>query len=438
MYWISHTHLRIPFTILTRYAVRIFSAAMNSRILFLALVLTFCHSLIIAATVGVCEDCPIKSIQGGIDAASSGDTLWIEKGTYKEFNLLIDKPLIVIGEGYPVIDGEDKGEILRIVSDSVTIDGLFIINVGTSYTSDHAAIRLVKCRDFVIRNVVLEKLFFGIFLEKSSYGEIYHNKIIGDAQDEYNSGNGIHLWHSHNVLISDNIVKGVRDGIYLEFADTITVKKNISEENLRYGLHFMFSNHDVYKENIFENNGAGVAVMFSKEIKMHDNLFSNNWGTASFGLLLKEINDLEVYDNVFDNNTVAISVEGANRVNYLNNQFKSNGWAVKVRGACYTNLFKGNHFLSNSFDVSYNSRMNDNRFEGNYWSRYSGYDLDKDGIGDVPYRPVKLFSYIVNRTPETIVLLRSLFIDIIDFSEKVSPVFTPDELVDEQPLMKVQ
>jgi nitrous oxidase accessory protein len=54
----------------------------------------------------------------------------------------------------------------------------------------------------------------------------------------------------------------------------------------------------------------------------------------------------------------------------------------------------------------------------------------------VPYRPVKLFSYIVNQTPETIVLLRSLFVDIINFSEKVSPVFTPDDLSDEKPLMK--
>ena len=72
----------------------------------------------------------------------------------------------------------------------------------------------------------------------------------------------------------------------------------------------------------------------------------------------------------------------------------------------------------------------------NYWSNYTGYDLDKDGAGDIPYRPVKLFSYIVNRTPETIILLRSLFIDIIDFSEKVSPIFTPDNLIDETPEMK--
>jgi len=198
----------------------------------------------------------------------------------------------------------------------------------------------------------------------------------------------------------------------------------------------MFSNNDSYEKNIFENNGAGVAVMFSKDIRMTGNIFRKNWGTAAFGLLLKEINDSEISGNVFEENTTGISIEGANRISYNNNNFIRNGWAIKVRGACYTNRFTGNNFLYNSFDLSYNSNLNDNLFEGNFWSGYTGYDLDKNGIGDVPYRPVKLFSYIVNRTPETIVLLRSLFMDIIDFSEKVSPVFTPDKLFDERPLMK--
>ncbi|PIX06134.1 MAG: nitrous oxide reductase family maturation protein NosD, partial [Flavobacteriales bacterium CG_4_8_14_3_um_filter_35_10] len=102
----------------------------------------------------------------------------------------------------------------------------------------------------------------------------------------------------------------------------------------------------------------------------------------------------------------------------------------------YQNKFTNNNFLNNAFDLSYNSELNDNFFNNNFWSDYTGYDLDKNGIGDVPYRPVKLFSYIINQTPETIVLLRSLFVDIINFSEKVSPVFTPDNLLDEAPLMR--
>ncbi|WP_303318733.1 nitrous oxide reductase family maturation protein NosD [Flavivirga abyssicola] len=389
-----------------------------------------------AQNIEVCNTCPVSTLKNAVAIAKDFDTILVKKGTYKEHDIIIDTPLTIIGEDYPVIDGELKGEIITIVSDNVTVDGLFIINVGTSYTEDYAAIRVRKSKNFVIQNLVLEKLFFGIYLEKSRDGKVFHNKIIGDAVEEYNSGNGIQLWYSKNIEIEHNFVQHVRDGIYLEFSDDCLIKNNVSAENLRYGLHFMFSNNDIYQDNTFEKNGAGVAVMFSKKIKMLNNIFKKNWGTASYGMLLKEINDAEIIGNTFEENTIGINIEGSNRIIYKNNNFINNGWAIKVRGACYTNSFVENNFLYNSFDISYNSKINDNIFDKNYWTSYTGYDLNKDGIGDVPYRPVKLFSYIVNRTPETIILLRSLFIDIIDFSEKVSPVFTPDNLLDNNPLTK--
>ena len=407
---------------------------MNKIVLFLAVILMAYPSY--AQKIEVCTTCPISTLKKAIAVAKDYDTITIKKGTYKEHSIIVDKPLTIIGKNYPVIDGEKKGEIITVISDNVTVDGLFIINVGTSYTADYAAIRIKRSKHFTVKNLVLEKLFFGIYLEKSSYGKVYHNKIIGDAVEEYNSGNGIQLWYSNHIQIEHNYVQHVRDGIYLEFSDNCIIKNNVSEQNIRYGLHFMFSNNDEYRDNTFENNGAGVAVMFSKKIKMFNNTFKENWGTASYGLLLKEINDAEIVGNTFEENTIGINIEGSNRITYKNNNFINNGWAVKVRGACYTNRFLANNFLYNSFDISYNSNVNDNVFDRNYWSNYTGYDLNKDGIGDVPYRPVKLFSYIVNRTPETIILLRSLFIDIIDFSEKVSPVFTPDNLLDNNPLMK--
>ncbi|WGF91615.1 nitrous oxide reductase family maturation protein NosD [Aequorivita marisscotiae] len=387
-------------------------------------------------TITVCATCPVKSINEAILQAEEGDTVFVKKGIYKEANIKINKSIALIGENLPTIDGEKKGEIITIGTDNVTLDGFKIINVGVSYTTDYAAVRVVNSEGFVIKNLELEKLFFGIYLQKSNNGKVLNNKVRGEAVTEFNSGNAIHLWYCKNVEVRGNDVQRVRDGIYLEFSDEISIKDNFSKNNVRYGLHFMFSNNNYVINNVFETNGAGIALMFSKFMEVENNIIKKNWGTAAYGLLLKEVNDANIKNNLFFENTVGITVEGSNRLQYANNDFTSNGYAIKVKGACYENHVIDNNFLYNSFDISYNGRINNNKFNNNYWSNYTGYDLDKNGIGDVAYRPVKLFSYIVNRTPETIILMRSLFIDIIDFSEKVSPVFTPDDLMDENPRMK--
>lgn len=353
-----------------------------------------------------------------------------------EYDILIEKPLSIIGEGRPLIDVDRKGYGLIVKSDSVNIKGIDITRIGQSYTKDYAAIYFSKSDHFKIEDVVLTKVFFGMLIEKSHHGLIQKNLVSSDAIKEAGSGNGIHMWYSSHLTVQNNECHNLRDGIYFEFVTESTTLHNYSHDNLRYGLHFMFSNNDEYHYNKFSNNGAGVAVMFSKKIQMSNNTFTENWGTASYGLLLKEIYDAEIVNNVFKENTIGIFTEGSTRINYINNDFENNGWAIKVSGACYTNVLKHNNFVNNSFDLSYNSKVNDNKFDNNYWSDYTGYDLDKDGIGDIPYRPVKLFSYIVNRTPETILLLRSLFMDLLNFSEKVSPVFTPDNLLDNYPQIK--
>ena len=403
--------------------------------LFFLLILLISFTQIFGQII-VKKDGNISSIQDAINSATPGDTIFVEAGVYNEFDISINKPLTLIGLNFPVIDAEEKGYILNITADSVTISGFKLINVGKSYTKDYSAIHTYRINDFVIENNIFENPFFAIHIEKSKNGVIRNNTILGVAKEEHNSGNGIHLWHTSRVEVTDNKIEKMRDGIYFEFVKHSTVSGNESRNNIRYGLHFMFSNDDKYENNIFEKNGAGVAVMFSKNIVMRNNIFKLNWGTSSYGLLLKEIYDATIYDNIFEQNTIAVNAEGSNRIMYERNNFINNGWAIRFLGACYGNKLHQNNFLNNAFDISYKGSINGNIFDKNYWSEYAGYDLNHDGLGDIPYRPIKLFSYVVNRTPESIILLRSLFIDIINFSEKVSPVFTPDNLKDFHPLMK--
>jgi len=262
-------------------------------------------------------------------------------------------------------------------------------------------------------------------------------QIAPSGEHEMNSGNAIHLWYSSRNLIEGNHTEGHRDGIYLEFVDNSTVQNNMVKDNLRYGLHFMFSDNDSYLNNTFVSNGAGVAVMFSKGIRMEDNEFLDNWGSSSYGLLLKDITDSEIRHNRFSKNTTGIYGEGAIRINITGNDFVRNGWAINMMGSCNDNTVHHNNFLNNTFEVTTDSKRNHNTYDGNYWSENIGsYDLDRDGVSDVPYRPVKLFSFMMANMESSTILMRSLLVDLINHAEKVAPVITPHNLMDHKPLMK--
>lgn len=381
---------------------------------------------------------PYASIKAALDAAHPGDRITVHSGHYAEGNLVISKPLYLRGLDYPVVDGMYESEIFTIVSDSVTIEGFKIQHVGVSMVKDRAAIK-VEASDFcVIRNNHLEDTFFGVYLAKSKDCLVAGNKIIGQAKEEATSGNAIHLWYCKRIEVRDNECAYHRDGVYIEFSEESVFSRNFSHHNIRYGLHFMFSDKNEYRHNRFQNNSAGVAVMYSHQIIMESNQFMDNWGAASYGLLLKEIKDSQLSKNVFSGNTIGIYAEGSNRVSVSNNTFESNGWAVKIMGNCEANVFSHNNFISNTFDFSTNGRNSlGNSFDENYWSEYSGYDLNRDGFGDVPYKPVNLFSFVVENNPSATILLRSLFVDILNLAEKVTPVLTPETFDDARPLMKM-
>jgi len=292
--------------------------------------------LAVSNIITVCDTCTISNIQEAVNIANNGDTIQIASGNYIESSIFVDKQLYIKGVDYPVIDGSNsrEEEVFIIQSDSVTIEGLQIQNVGPSYVKDLAAIRIQRKKHFEIINNKIIGSMFAVYLEYADSGVVKNNEIIGNEVNVLSAGNGIHAWYCNDIEIIGNKVDSQRDGIYFEFVNNSIIIDNICTNNLRYGLHFMFSNYDEYNDNIFENNGAGVAVMFSNNIEMRKNTFINNWGGSSYGLLLKEIYDAEIENNEFIRNSIGIRVEGSTRINYLHNEFLSNGWAIKITGVC--------------------------------------------------------------------------------------------------------
>lgn len=379
---------------------------------------------------------PGESIKSAVENSADGDRVIVKEGHYKESEILIDKRIELIGEGYPAIDGFSKGEIIIIRHDSVTVKGFYVNNSGFSGMKDYAAIRVENSKHCNIISNKLINNYFGIYLAGSDSCNVMYNEASSNAVSESSSGNGIHLWKCSYILVKNNTITGHRDGIYFEFATFSRAENNSSYKNVRYGLHFMFSNNDEYENNVFSDNGAGVAVMYTKNVKMINNRFEYNKGSNSYGLLLKEITDSFIEKNYFTGNTVGIYSEGGTRLLLANNEFSGNGYALKILGNCTDDTIRANNFFNNTFDVTTNSSFNNNLFKGNYWDKYRGYDLDKDGTGDVPYRPVSLFSKIVEETPESVFLLRSFVSQLLDMAESVVPVFTPESLLDETPKME--
>ena len=237
------------------------------------------------------------------------------------------------------------------------------------------------------------------------------------------------------MLVENNRVEGHRDGIYFEFVTNSTIQNNLSTRNIRYGLHFMFSHNDAYLENIFTQNGAGVAVMYSKQVLMIRNEFDRNWGPSAYGLLLKEISDSRIHHNIFNLNTIGIMMEGSNRIDVALNSFTGNGWAIKVQASCMENTFHYNNFSGNTFDVATNGTIVLNHFYRNYWDHYDGYDRDADRLGDIPYHPVSMYAMVIEQNPNSLLLLRSFMVGLLERAEKAIPSLTPENLIDEQPLM---
>ena len=377
-----------------------------------------------------------STIHEALKMAVSGDTIKVFEGRYLEKNLLINKPIILMGIGYPIIDGEHKYEVISIKSSSVIVQGFRVINSGVSSMDDYAGIKIYNSRNVIIKDNILEDTFFGIY---SLYGincTIENNKLKASRKEEQQSGNGIHCWKSDSMRIIANSITGHRDGIYFEFVTNSIIWRNVSEKNLRYGLHFMFSNNDAYITNVFKNNGAGVAVMFSHDVKMFHNFFEENWGDASYGLLLKEISDGYIENNRFVKNTTGIFMEGANRIQMNKNLFKSNGWGLKIQASCMDITVTANNFIGNTFDVGTNGSLVLNTFNGNYWDKYDGYDINKDRKGDIPYRPVSMYSVIIEKNPPAMMLFRSFITTLLDKTEKVLPSLTPENFKDAFPLMK--
>ena len=397
--------------------------------------LSFSIITLSARTIEVGEGKAFSSISAALHKAKAKDEILIYgKKIYKE-RLVIQKPITLKGVGTPIIDGGQRGDVIKVNADNVTIEGLQIQNSARSSQVDYCGVHVKDAQFVTIRNCVFRKNQFSVMFQNCKNGLIANNNISSYITYNPIMGNAVHCWKSDNMHITGNNIGHNRDGIYLEFVNNSHIDHNTVSGCARYGLHFMFSHFNVYSSNRFNHNQAGVAVMFAHNVEMINNTFEFNRGTSSYGLLIKELQYSTIKGNRFLDNTVGLLIDGGSDLNVHHNVIKNNGWGMRLISASTNDTIVHNNFLGNTFDMTTNVSYNRNNVNGNYWDKYEGYDLNKDGYGDVPFHPLSLFSMLAEQNENVLFFFHSFLMNLLDATEKVLPSITPDNYVDNYPHM---
>ena len=397
--------------------------------------LSFSIITLSARTIEVGEGKAFSSISAALHKAKAKDEILIYgKKIYKE-RLVIQKPITLKGVGTPIIDGGQRGDVIKVNADNVTIEGLQIQNSARSSQVDYCGVHVKDAQFVTVRNCVFRKNQFSVMFQNCKNGLIANNNISSNITYNPIMGNAVHCWKSDNMHITGNNIGHNRDGIYLEFVNNSHIDHNTVSGCARYGLHFMFSHFNVYNSNRFNHNQAGVAVMFAHNVEMINNTFEFNRGTSSYGLLIKELQYSTIKWNRFLDNTVGLLIDGGSDLNVHHNVIKNNGWGMRLISASTNDTIVHNNFLGNTFDMTTNVRYNRNNVNGNYWDKYEGYDLNKDGYGDVPFHPLSLFSMLAEQNENVLFFFHSFLMNLLDATEKVLPSITPDNYVDNYPHM---
>lgn len=338
-----------------------------------------------------------KTISEALEKVPEYSTIYVGPGIYNE-HIVVDKPVKLVGEGYPVLDGGLYGTLITIKNvENVYISGFKILNSGRAYSTEDAGIRIEEVRDVVIYDNILDNNFFGI-LVKNSFDISIEKNVINGIEEYYLSDrqHGIYTWYSSKVRVIDNVFTNVKDGIYNDHNYNTLIEGNIFKSG-RYGIHLMYSQNYTIRYNNITNYVAGMALMYSRNITVQYNwVYFNRVGGIGEGLFIPESDDILIDSNWIIGNVFGLNIRN---IPYTPGRFaiiRYNVIAFNYVGISFdpdsSAYIYGNDFIENIQNIRYigirptNTKWyNDTLKLGNFWSDLSSYDMDDDGKVDLPY-----------------------------------------------------
>jgi len=381
---------------------------------------------------------PGQSIANVLGRIAPGDTVRLAPGDYRE-RVVIEVPVTLVGEPGARILGGYEDTVVHVTAPGTVVEGIEIAEAGTNLTRDMACL-LVEADDVTVRDCTIRQALHGIYVKGGSRTRILGNRVEGRLDlIESDRGNGIHLWNSHRNRVAGNEIFHVRDGIYFSFTNETAIEDNHIHD-VRYGLHYMYSNDNVFSDNLFEHNVAGAALMYSERITFERNTFARCRGFRAYGILLQSMSEVTSRQNLILDNSRGIFMNNTDGSVFVENDIVDNDLAIQLNGGCDGNRFSANNFLGNLtellLDVSdLETRWADDQ-GGNHWSRYRGYDLDRDGIGDVPFSIQNVFQVLESDVPEVRFYLLSPAAEVLRAAEEGLPILRLGDAQDPAPRMR--
>jgi nitrous oxidase accessory protein len=378
---------------------------------------------------------PGESVAAAVAAAAPGDTIVIERGHYAG-RLLIDKPLTLRGDGRPTISGGEQGDVIRVRSPDVVIEGLIVRDSGADLTAQNAGIYVEPGSDrAVIRHCDLTYNLFGLWIEKANGVTVEGNVITGKRELlSSQRGNGIQLFNTREARILDNHVSFTRDGIYVDVSHHAVFRGN-RMHHLRYGTHYMNSYYNLWENNESYRNRGGLALMEVRDQEVRGNV---TWGNIDHGIMLRTIQDAVVEDNIIVGNGKGFFIYDAEYNTLRRNLVYGNRVGAHLWAGSFRNEVDANDFIDNEEQVRYVATRDEpwGRNEGNYWSNYAGWDRDADGKGDLPYTANDIVDRLVWRYPYVKLMLASPAVQTLRLVARQFPLLRAPSIVDERPRMR--
>jgi len=373
-----------------------------------------------------------------IAGAAPGDVLILAPGRH-DGPVVLSAPITLDGRGEATLDGHGQGDVIRVTGPDVTVRGITIVGSGSEHPVVDAGVKLDRtARNALIENNRFEGNLVGVHVFGARDSMVRGNTIIGRRDHRMNDrGNGIYVWNAPGTVVEGNDIRFGRDGIFANASRDNVFRDNLMRD-LRFAVHFMYTNFSEVSGNVSVGNNLGFAIMFSNRTVVTDNL---SLGDRGHGLMLNYANNADIRGNLIRGGTheKCTFIYNAHRNLIVGNRFEGCDIGIHFTAGSERNALTGNAFIGNRTQVKYVGTRNiewshDGR--GNYWSDHAAFDLDGDGIADARFRPNDMMDHILWSQPAAALLLGSPAVQLIRWSQSQFPATLPGGVVDSFPLTR--